>query len=293
VLGEDKICVVDLADDVGHVRADPGQLDQVLLNLTLNARDAMPPGGTFTISTRQVAFPKRDEARRLEDELPPGAYVRLTASDTGHGMNAATRARVFEPFFTTKPIGQGTGLGLATAFGIVRQSAGTLRLYSTPGRGSTFNIYLPVVSDAVTPRADLRSLPRGESASGTVLVVEDEALVRDFTCRVLTVHGYRPLEAANGAEALDTIRQSGEVLHAVITDVVMPGVGGGTLARRLAELHPSVPVLFTSGYPAEELVGRGLVPPDVPFLQKPFTPEALIAKLRALADSGARTGPDH
>ncbi len=282
VLGEDKSFVLDLGEDLHYVRADRGQLEQVLLNLTLNARDAMPTGGTLTISTRNISLPIRHATSAPEDELPSGNYVRLSVSDTGHGMDAATRARVFEPFFTTKPVGQGSGLGLATVFGIVRQSGGTVRLHSNPGEGTTFNIYLPQVPAEESPAVSLRETSRGERGSGTVLVVEDEEQVRDFTCRVLAAHGYRCVEANNGVEALGIMGAGGEKITAVVTDVVMPGLGGGALAERLAELQPTVPVLFTSAYSGEDVVRRGLIPADAPFLQKPFTPETLVAKLQDL-----------
>jgi two-component system, cell cycle sensor histidine kinase and response regulator CckA len=258
----------------------------VLLNLTLNARDAMPSGGTLSISTSNVVLPARNAAPHSEDELPPGSYVRLSVSDTGHGMDAPTQARIFEPFFTTKPVGQGSGLGLATVFGIVRQSGGTVRLRSSPGEGATFSVYLPQVPADAVPSTHSRETPREVRGSGTVLVVEDEEQVREFTCRVLRAHGYQCVEAANGLEALDTMRERGAAIDAVVTDVVMPGLGGGTLAKRLAELRPTLPVLFTSAYASEEVVRRGLIPAEAPFLQKPFTPQALVAKLQDLSASG-------
>lgn len=281
VLGEDKVFVMELAEDLGWVRADPGQLEQVLLNLALNARDAMPTGGTFTIGTRHEALPSQDGGLSGE-ELPPGSYVRIMVSDTGHGMDAATRARVFEPFFTTKPVGQGSGLGLATVFGILRQSGGTVRLRSAPGEGTTFSLYLPQIPAEADPETGEREVPREARGSGTVLVVEDEAQVREFACRVLTAYGYQCVEASNGVEALDLVRERGEHLSAILTDVVMPGLGGGALAKSVAELRPSLPVLFTSAYSAEEVVRRGLIAADAPFLQKPFTPQALAARLQAL-----------
>jgi two-component system cell cycle sensor histidine kinase/response regulator CckA len=286
VLGEDKVFVLDLDEDLGHVRADRGQLEQVLLNLTLNARDAMPKGGRFTISTRNVTFPARN-AVSGDGELPAGNYVQVSVSDTGHGMDAATQSRIFEPFFTTKPVGQGTGLGMATVFGIVRQSGGTVRLRSSPGEGATFSIYLPQVPAEAVPPGHAREVSRGERGSGTVLVVEDEAQVRDFTCRVLATHGYHCVEASNGIEALDVVRERGESINAVVTDVVMPGLGGGALAEHLAELRPRLPVLFTSAYSGEDVVRRGLIPADAPFLQKPFTPQALVAKLQDISGGSA------
>jgi two-component system, cell cycle sensor histidine kinase and response regulator CckA len=286
VIGADKVFTLDLAEDLGPVRADRGQMEQVLLNLTLNARDAMPSGGTLSISTSNVVLPARNAAPHSEDELPPGSYVRLSVSDTGHGMDAPTQARIFEPFFTTKPVGQGSGLGLATVFGIVRQSGGTVRLRSSPGEGATFSVYLPQVPADAVPSTHSRETPREVRGSGTVLVVEDEEQVREFTCRVLRAHGYQCVEAANGLEALDTMRERGAAIDAVVTDVVMPGLGGGTLAKRLAELRPTLPVLFTSAYASEEVVRRGLIPAEAPFLQKPFTPQALVAKLQDLSASG-------
>ncbi|HEX2217195.1 MAG TPA: PAS domain S-box protein [Gemmatimonadales bacterium] len=285
VLGEDKGFVMDLADELGSVRADAGQLEQVLLNLTLNARDAMAAGGTLTITTRSVTLQSRDGARPRDEELPPGSYVRITVSDTGHGMDAATRARVFEPFFTTKPVGQGSGLGLAAVFGIVSQSGGTVRVRSSPGEGTTFSIYLPQVPADVDSNDGQRQVPRGQRGTGTVLVVEDEAMVREFACRVLAAYGYQCVEATNGVDALEIVQERGELIDAVVTDVVMPGVGGGTLAKRLAELRPTLPVLFTSAHSGEEVVRRGLIPPGAPFLQKPFTPQALVVRLQDLSRS--------
>jgi two-component system, cell cycle sensor histidine kinase and response regulator CckA len=284
VMGADKVFVVELSDDIGRVRADPAQLEQVLLNLTLNARDAMPMGGTFTITTQNETL-SAGAAGRLHDELSPGSYVRLTVSDTGHGMDAATRARVFEPFFTTKPVGEGSGLGLATVFGIIRQSGGTVRLRSSPGEGTTFTIYLPLVLDDPGPETGERKVPRQLRGSGTVLVAEDEAPVREFTCRVLTMYGFQCVEASTGGEALAVMQERGDTIDAVVTDVVMPGLGGGALASRLAELWPSRPVLFTSAYTVEEVVRRGLIQADAPFLRKPFTPQELVQALQNLSPS--------
>jgi len=290
MLGEDKVFAVDLAADLGRVRADPSQMEQVLLNLTLNARDAMPTGGTFTIRTRNVVMPKRLGSTVTEDELPAGRYVLLKVTDTGVGMDAATRARVFEPFFTTKPIGQGTGLGLATAFGIVRQSSGTIRVYSAPHEGTTFNIYLPEVSD-VRDQPEPQSLPRIGRGSGSVLVVEDEALVREATCRILQTQGYRCLEATNGVEALELVRNGDEDINVVVTDVVMPGMGGLELSEKLAESRPMIPVLFMSAYTREEVIRRGLLAAGAPFVQKPFAPNVLAAKLRELLSGSAPSAP--
>jgi hypothetical protein len=278
VLGEDKVFTLELAADLGRVHADPSQMEQVLLNLALNARDAMPVGGTLRISTRNVVMPRRQGKTTVEDELPPGRYVLLRVSDTGEGMDAATRARMFEPFFTTKPIGQGTGLGLATAFGVVRQSGGTIRVYSIPGEGTTLNIYLPEVSQAMgLPEPLARaSAPTG---SGTVLVVDDDALVAEATRRLLEAEGYRCLEATSGEEALESLRRSAGKVDVVLTDVVMSGMGGRELSERVADLRPAIPVLFMSAHSNDEVVRRGLLAPGAPFVQKPFEWEVLAAKL--------------
>jgi two-component system cell cycle sensor histidine kinase/response regulator CckA len=284
VLGEDKVFIAELEPDSWRVQADPGQLEQVVVNLALNARDAMPTDGTFTIATRNVMMPARPTGSELADELPPGQYVLLAVRDTGHGMDAATRARIFEPFFTTKPLGRGTGLGLATAFGIVRQSGGTIRVHTAPGAGSSFNIYLPALVDAtLPPDAEPAPLERGNE---TVLVVEDEALVRQFTCQLLQGQGYRCLEAANGTEALDLVQRHGDEINVVVTDVVMPGMGGSVLAEHLAALRPGLPVLFMSAYANEEVIRRGLLNRGASFVQKPFTPAELSRRLRELL-----TGP--
>ena len=290
VLGEDKTFAAELATDLGRVRADPGQVEQVLLNLTLNARDAMPTGGTFTIRTRNVSVDSPDERRLQAEELPPGRYVLVEVSDTGHGMDGATRARAFEPFFTTKPFGQGTGLGLATVFGIVRQSGGTVRVHSAPGEGTTFDIFLPEVADTLA-EADRGSVSGAGRGRGTVLVVEDDDLVREFTCRSLTARGYHCREASTGREALDLVQRGNEQIDAVVSDVVMPGMGGGEMAKQLAELRPAVPVLFFSAYTGDEVIRRGLIAPGVPFLQKPFTPDVLVERLQQLLDGGGLVSP--
>jgi two-component system, cell cycle sensor histidine kinase and response regulator CckA len=283
VLGEDKFFATDLANDAGQVRADPGQMEQVLINLALNARDALPTGGTVTVRTRNAVVAPPGADAPSEEGPAPGTYVVLAVADTGHGMDAATRARIFEPFFTTKPVGQGTGLGLATVFGVVRQSGGSIRVESAPGQGTTFSVFLPEVP-APAPRADSRSRDRIEPGTGTVLVVEDEDLVREFACHYLEAHGYRCLEATNGSEALNVVRQHGAEIGAIVTDVIMPVMGGRELRERVAELQPNIPVLFISAYTGDEVIRRGLMEAGAPFLQKPFTPEELARRLRELME---------
>ena len=281
VLGEDKLFSADLTEDLSPVRADPGQMEQVLINLALNARDALTSGGSLTVRTSEVIVAPPENDAGSDEGPPPGSYVVLAVADTGHGMDAATRARVFEPFFTTKPVGQGTGLGLATVFGIVRQSGGVIRVESTPGQGTTFSIFLPAVSaSGASPGS--RSRETVERGSGTVLVVEDEDLLREFACRFLDAHGYRCLEARNGEEALEVVRLRGEEIDAIVADVVMPIMGGRELTERVAELQLDIPVLFISAYTGDDVTRRGLIEPGAPFLQKPFTPEGLARKLRDL-----------
>ncbi len=284
LMGEDKLVVLDLSPSLGYVRADPGSLEQVIVNLAINARDAMPSGGTLTLATRREAIEK--SPRHHSDGPPPGPHVVLSVADTGHGMDQGTRAKVFEPFFTTKDVGQGTGLGLAVVQGIVNQSGGTIRLESAVGRGTTFEIYLPEtdqpLASEAAPDSQETTAPPGTKS---VLVVEDEELVRDFACRLINAQGYRCLQAANGAQALEWVQERGDELHLILTDVVMPVMGGRELADRIARLRPELPVLYMSAYSAEEVTRRGLLPPDVPFVQKPFTPTALGQKLRELLQS--------
>jgi PAS domain S-box-containing protein len=278
-LGDRSILVFQLRAKA-HVRADPGQLTQVLLNLVLNSRDAMPLGGRLTIETGVTELTEAYARQRPGIAIDPGPYAVISVSDTGHGMGPDTLARLFEPFYTTKPIGKGTGLGLATVYGIVKQSAGYVWAYSEPERGTTFKVYLPLDTEskpmALTPRAPA-------SATGeTVLLVEDDPGVRQMTSRTLQGYGYGVVEASGSHQALGVAERDDGSIDLLITDVILPGMDGPELARRVTELRPDLPVLFISGYTDADIVRRGLLDAGQPFLQKPFTPEALAAEVAEL-----------
>ncbi|HSB53704.1 MAG TPA: PAS domain S-box protein [Gemmatimonadales bacterium] len=269
-IGEDIELETRLAPELGAVRADPVQMEQVILNLAVNARDAMPLGGQLLIETSN-------------QELPGGAAIRVTVTDTGMGMSEEVRAHIFEPFFTTKEMGKGTGLGLATAYGIVKQSGGTISVTSSPGKGSTFLVDLPRVrGEAVTEERRPASLPGG--GSETILLVEDEDAVRNLIRRVLELHGYKVLTAPSGEAALEVSRLHGGPLHLLLTDVVMPGISGPKLAERLLVERPSVRIVLMSGYAATTLEQKILLDPASSFLQKPFTSELLMRRVREVLD---------
>jgi PAS domain S-box-containing protein len=285
-LGED--CTVELRPGpaVAPILADPGQLEQVLLNLALNARDAMPRGGTLTVETFTTEIDDHS-GRRAGVAIRPGAYVVMAVSDTGHGMDRETLSHVFEPFFTTKGVGHGTGLGLATVYGIVKQSGGYVWAYSEPDRGSTFKVYLPVAGEDAPAPAPPASAPVHAGRGESVLLVEDDPGVRQVTRRALEDGGFRVLEAANGRDALALLESVSEPIGLVLTDVVMPGMGGRELADRVEVLRPGTPVLFTSGYTDAEIVRRGLLDPAAAFIQKPFGPEAILRVVRERVDGAS------
>ncbi len=281
-----------LASDAGAVRADPSQLEQVIVNLTVNARDAMPTGGAVTIETTNVELDGA-YAEQRHIAARPGPYVLLAVTDTGVGMDAATQARLFEPFFTTKAPGAGTGLGLATVYGIVKQSRGYIWAYSEPHQGTTFKIYLPRVGrvpETIAPRG----LPTGPlRGSEVVLVVEDQEEVLRLTRRMLEAGGYTVLAAASGHEALRLAERHAGPIHLLVTDVVMPGMNGREVALLLEPAHPETKVLYVSGYPDASIVHHGLLEPGLAFLQKPFGPDALARKVREVLDvsGGDRRAP--
>jgi two-component system cell cycle sensor histidine kinase/response regulator CckA len=283
LIGEDIELITLPAPDLGRVKVDLSQIEQVLINLAVNARDAMPDGGKLTIETRNVVLD--DAYAQLRVGVSPGSYVMLAVSDTGIGMDQATQQHIFEPFFTTKAAGRGTGLGLATCYGIIKQHGGNIWVYSEVGHGSTFKIYLPCVEEAADPAAQPNlphEMPRGAEV---VLLVEDEPAVRNLVARVLRGQGYTVLEAGNGGEALELIQTQAGVIDLLVTDVVMPEMNGKTLADHMVRRYPEIRVLFISGYTDRAIVHHGRLEPDVTFLQKPFAPLALAQKVREALDT--------
>ena len=283
LIGDDVELATALHAEAGAVNADPGQLEQVLLNLVVNARDAMPGGGRVLIETTRLLL--RDELVERRHRLAPGDYVCLAVTDSGLGMDEATQAHLFEPFFTTKEVGKGTGLGLATVYGIVKQSGGYIWVYSEPGRGTTVKVYLPRVPGAAEPPLPAPEPPALRGGHETVLLVEDAAPVRTLARRSLEACGYQVIDAADGPKALElSARHSGEIA-VLVTDVVMPGMSGRELAERLAPTRPAMKVLYTSGYTDDAMVRQGVLNAGVAFLQKPFVPDSLARKVREVLDS--------
>ena len=286
LIGVEVHCETILAPGLGHVLADPGQLEQVVINLAVNARDAMPNGGTLTLETANVSVDQRHASRLSGVEAAePGEYVVLTVSDSGHGMDPAVRARIFEPFFTTKETGKGTGLGLSTVYGIVRQSGGYVSVYSEVGRGTTFRIYLPRVTGDVHVQAPKPAPVQAPNGKETILLVDDDEAVRAVASRILTRAGYSVLGASSPKEAEAIWNDHPGPIHLLMTDLMMPGMNGGELASLLLASRKNARVLYTSGYTNETVIRRGLIIPDKPFLSKPFTIDDVIRKVRdALAN---------
>ena len=283
LIGEDIQVVTRLDRELGQVRADPGQIEQIIVNLAVNARDAMPEGGILTIETANAELD--EHYAQVHPGATPGQYVMFAVSDTGHGMSEQTQAHLFEPFFTTKEAGKGTGLGLATVYGIVKQSSGTIWVYSEPGHGTTFKIYLPRVEGVAEPLVTARSSVQPPTGTETVLLVEDHDGLRALVRKVLGRYGYTVLEAANGDEALQICERHQGAIHLLLTDVVMPGMSGPGLADRLAPLHPAMKALYTSGYTDDAIVRHGVLAAGTAFLQKPYTIEALARKVRDVLDA--------
>jgi signal transduction histidine kinase len=284
LIGEDiEFCTL-LDPAAGHIKADPGQIEQVIMNLAVNARDAMPNGGKLTVTTANIT-PDKNHLKNFPD-MDAGDYVMLAIADTGTGMSEEVKAHLFEPFFTTKPSGKGTGLGLATCFGIVKQNTGHINVQSELGSGTTFKIYFPQVLSAIEPLR-VRNLPTGVAGGNeTVLLVEDEPVVRELAVATLREKGYTVVEAVNGEEGLRLARQHDGKIDLVLTDVVMPVMGGKEMADALRTSHPDTKVLFTSGYTEDALGHHGVLRPGILFLPKPYLTATLARKVREVLDEG-------
>jgi PAS domain S-box-containing protein len=283
LIGEDVELVTVLAPELGRVEADPGQVEQVIMNLAVNARDAMPNGGRLTLETAGVEL---DEAYAREHvEVEPGAYVMLAVSDTGVGMSEEVKARIFEPFFTTKEKGKGTGLGLSVVYGIVKQSGGDISFSSEPGMGTTFTVYLPRLEREAEAAVQVQAARPPARGTETILVAEDDVMVRTLACRALREYGYTVLEAAGPEDALRLASEHPQRIHLLLTDLVMPGMNGRELAERLLPSRPEMAVLYTSGYTGDGTVHNGVLDPDLPFLRKPFTVVTLARRVHDVLDT--------
>lgn len=286
VIGEDIVIELDTARPIQYLCADKGQIEQILLNIAVNARDAMPKGGKLFIRTEDVEL--REEYVKEHAGTAPGRYVALSMSDTGTGMTREVQERIFEPFFTTKEMGKGTGLGLATAYGIVKQHNGSIYVYSEQGKGTTFKVYLPA-ADREAQAAGKKPSPALPGGSETILVVDDEPIIRSLVGEVLQPLGYRVLQASNSAEALTMCRVHDKPIDLLLTDVIMPGMSGKDLADAICAMRPSIRVIYMSGYPHESIVPHGILNQGVILLQEPLTGAALAGKVRETLD-GRKSG---
>ncbi len=282
LIGENIELQFSPGEDLGRVQADPGQIEQVLMNLAVNARDAMPNGGELTIETANVEL--NEDYAATHFEAIPGPHVMFAVTDTGCGMDRATLDRVFEPFFTTKERGKGTGLGLATVYGIVKQHGGNIWVYSEPGRGTTFKVYLPRIDEPASQTAPAARRTAAPGGSETILVVEDDASVRTVVQRTLQARGYNVLSATNAQEAKSIMSGQGHAVRLLLTDVVMPGASGPELYEQLRAAHPALRVAYMSGYATDAIGRHGLLAADVPFISKPFTPDSLAIAVRKALD---------
>jgi len=287
ILGADVDLVSRPTKPLGRVRVDPSSVEQVIMNLVVNARDAMPTGGKLTMETDNVVL---DEAyAQAHLGVKPGPHVMLAVTDTGTGIDSATLSRIFEPFFTTKEQGKGTGLGLSTVFGVVQQSGGSVWVYSEVGKGTTFKVYLPRVDAAVEAVGDTVP-PTTLRGTETILLVEDDDQVRVVARGILRRSGYDVIEAHNAGEALLSSEQHAGTIHLLLTDVVMPQMSGPELAKRLVSVRPDMKVLCMSGYTDDSIVRHGVLEAHIAYLQKPITPEALTARVRGVLDGTSREG---
>jgi CheY-like chemotaxis protein len=287
LIGEDIEVATTFSSTPLTVMIDPGQLEQVMMNLAVNSRDAMPNGGKLSLETASVTI----DAAYAQDHWPvtPGQFAMLAVSDIGVGMDDDTRSRIFEPFFTTKAVGQGTGLGLATVYGIVKQSNGFIWVYSEPGKGTSFKIYFPLLDQAPDEYTAGTASEAPPNGTETILLAEDEAAVRAAARQILERYGYNVLEAPNGTVALSMAHRRGIAIDLLLADVVMPEMSGRELAERFSKLKPRAKVLFMSGYTDDAIVRHGVLRPGTAYLQKPFSPDTLARKVREVLDLGARS----
>src|SRR5208282_5887149 len=288
LIGENIELVTHLSSETGHIRADAGQLEQVIMNLVVNAKDSMPEGGKLTVQSSDVTVRQNFREHRF---IQPGRYAVISVADTGHGMDKDTQSRIFEPFFTTKEKGKGTGLGLSTVYGIVKQSNGYVFAQSEIGTGTTFYVYLPRVEDSAEELSPAKSLQNEAGGCETVLLVEDEDSVRELVRVTLASRGYKVLEAENGECGLRAAEAFKEQIDILITDVVMPGIGGRELAKKLLALRPGISVLYLSGYTEDAVVTQDALGPSTAFLQKPFTLQSLAKKVREVLRSKPALDP--